>query len=156
MAKDDTSKTSIAARGRVRIVEYAVRKDGSVPAKVFFDSLNERDQAWLLVRFRMLADEGKRGISNEDVFRREREIPEDIKGTGGWLWAFKKKTKKRPGGGKGLIRMPCFMVGERWILTHGLWKPPQPKWPEPEYTKAFTIIREVMDRERQTQQREKG
>ena len=67
-----------------------------------------------------------------------------------------KENKEAARGGKGLIRMPCFMVGERWILTHGFWKPPQPKWPEPEYTKAFTIIREVMDRERQTQQREKG
>ena len=127
-----------------------------MPAKVFFDCLDERDRAWLLARFQILAEQSEGAISNEDVFRREREIPKDIKGTGGWLWTFKKKTQKRPGGGKGLIRMPCVMVGERWILTHGFWKPPQAKWPESEYSKAFAIVREVMDRERQAQQREKG
>jgi len=119
-----------------------------MPAKEFFDRLDKRDQAWLLARFKALADQGDLAVTNESVFRRERKVPEDIKGTSGWLWAFKKKTRKRPGGGKGLIRIPCFMVRGRWILTHGFWKPPKAEWPESAYTEAFAIMREVLRRER--------
>jgi len=156
MAKDDTSNVCIVVRGRRRIIEYAVREDGSMPAKVFFDNLHHRDQAWLLARFRLLAEQGDRAISNEGVFRREREIPKDVKGISGWLWTFKKETKKRPGGGRGLIRIPCFLVQHRWILTHGFWKPFKPTWPEPQYTEAFAIVCEVMRRERCAQQEQKG
>jgi hypothetical protein len=138
--------SNIVARGRIRTVEYAVRKDETVPAKEFFDSLDERDKAFLLVRFQILANEGERGISNEDIFKRERELPEDI-GVHGHLWTFKKKTQKRPGGGKGMMRIPCFLYQNRWLLTHGFWKPPQPKWPEVEFSKAFQIILEVVERE---------
>jgi hypothetical protein len=137
----------IVTHGRIRIVEYAVRQDGSAPAKVFFDLLDKRDRAYFLARFQLLANDGERGICNEDVFKRERELPKNI--GDGWLWAFKKKTHKRPGGGKGMIRVPCFLYQNRWILTHGFWKPPQPKWPETEFSLAFQIIREVIQRERQ-------
>jgi hypothetical protein len=147
MADDDTK---IVVRGRLRIVEYAVRADGIMPAKGFFDALYERDRAWLLARFQLLANQGEQGISNESIFRREREIPQDIQGTRGWLWTFKRRTNKRPGGGKGLIRIPCFMIENRWILLTGFWKPPKDKWPEANYTESFTIIREVMRRERNT------
>jgi hypothetical protein len=147
MAKDDTNSIRIVAVGRLRTVEYAVLNDGRMLAKEFIDGLHQRDQAWLFVRFQIIADQGERGISNEDIFRREREIPEDIKGTSGWLWAFKKETSKRPGCGKGLIRIPCFMVQDRWVLVTGFWKQLKPKWQESAYTDAFAIIREVMRRE---------
>ena len=149
MAGDDTV---IVVRGLMRSVEYAIRRDRSMPAKQFFDSLNARDQAYLLNRFKQIADGGEQAISNEDVFRRERKLPDDIiKGTGGWLWAFKKKTKNRPGGGTGNLRISCFLLNHRWILAHGFWKPPQAKWRERDYSEAFAIIREVMDREHRKQ-----
>jgi hypothetical protein len=141
---DDDS--NIVTRGRMRTVEYAVRKDGTVPAKTFFDLLDKRDKAYLLARFQILVNDGDHGIGNEGIFKREREYPKDI-GIQGHLWAFKKKTYKRPGGGKGMIRIPCFLYQSRWILTHGFWKPPQSKWPEEQFTLAFQIIHEVIERE---------
>ena len=101
MAKDDTSKTSIAVRGRLRIVEYAVCKEGVYLPKTSLTASNKRDQAWLLARFQILAEQGERGISNEDVFRKERNIPEDIKGTGRMALGIQEKDAEAAGGWQG-------------------------------------------------------
>jgi hypothetical protein len=133
MAKDDTT---IVASGRYT-VEYAVRDDGSMPASEFFDRLAKEDQAYLLARFQHVAMQGP--LINKKVFRRERE----------GIWAFKRTTLADPAGGKGLIRMPCFRLNMRWLLTHGFWKPKNDsKWPESEFRLAFEIREEVLKREK--------
>jgi hypothetical protein len=49
-----------------------------------------------------------------------------------------------------MIRIPCFRIGNRWILTHGFWKEPRSEWPERHFAEANRIYQEVMARERQT------
>lgn len=124
--------------GRARAVEYAVRKDGTMPAKEFLSSLSTKDQAKLSALFRQLGDLGEKN-NNPQRFCHERE----------GIYAFKWTTKAGPTGGKGLIRFPCFRHGNRWILTHGFWKPLNDnKWPEKEFTLAFEIRDEVLQREK--------
>ncbi len=135
MAVDDSSR--IVIKGHVRTVEYAVRADGSVPARDFLLSLHQRDRGHLLARFKHLADGGEQQMNNDQVFKAERPP----------FWAFKRNSKNSPQGGKGMIRMPCFRIGNRWILTHGFWKPPQSKWPESEFAVAQQIRQEVVHRE---------
>ena len=138
MAGDDTCH--IAFEGRKRTVEYAVRKDGTMPAKDFLASLDKRDRNNLRARFQHLADGGEQEMNNDQVFKAERPP----------FWAFKRDSKHSPKGGKGMIRIPCFRIGNRWILTHGFWKPPQSKWPEHAFTLAEEIRQEVLSREKLT------
>ena len=138
MAGDDVRP--IAARGRVRIVENAIRKDGSMPAKGFLDGLDKRDRNHLMAFFVHLANGGERDMTNDKVFKAERPP----------FWTFKRRSKKSPKGGDGMIRMPCFRVDNRWILTHGFWKPPQSKWPEREFVLAEQIRQEFLARQKQT------
>ncbi len=138
MAGDDV--TRIAARGHRRIVEYAIRADGRMPAKEFLDGLDIRDRNHLKAWFVHLADGGEQEMNNDQVFKAERPP----------FWTFKRRSKKSPKGGDGMIRMPCFRVDNRWILTHGFWKPPQSKWPEREFTLAEQIRQEVLAREKRT------
>ena len=60
----------------------------------------------------------------------------------------KEGSNDSPKGGKGMIRIPCFRIDNRWILTHGFWKPSQSKWPECEFVTAEKIHQEVMLREK--------
>lgn len=77
-------------------------------------------------------------MNNDQVFKAERPP----------FWAFKRWSMNSPKGGKGMIRIPCFRIDDRWILTHGFWKPPQSEWPECHFTTAQQIYREVMLREK--------
>ncbi|MBU4273971.1 MAG: hypothetical protein KKA28_19230 [Planctomycetes bacterium] len=135
MTEDDKH---IVARGRLRVVEYAIRSDGSMPAKDFLFSLSKRDRQHLLNRFLHLANGGEQQMNNDQVFKAERPP----------FWAFKRWSMNSPKGGKGMIRIPCFRIDDRWILTHGFWKPPQSEWPECHFTTAQQIYREVMLREK--------
>ena len=58
----------IVARGQWGTVEWAVDADGEMPAREFFDALDERDRPKLLALFRRLANEGK--IPNREKFRK--------------------------------------------------------------------------------------
>lgn len=126
----------IVVRGRMRTIEYAVRADGSMPAKAFLDSLSQRDRANLMALFTHVAENGEEHLS-KGVFRREKKP----------FYAFKRKSNLGPEGGKGLIRIPCFRVEQRVILTHGFWKPLKPKWPEEECRLTEAVYAEVMSRE---------
>lgn len=127
-------------------MEYAVRDDGTMPAKRFLETLPGPDRAFFLVRFQRLADVGERMMNNSAVFKHEREN----------IWCFRRTTKSSPEGGKGLIRFVCFRLANRWILTHGFWKPlNKSKWSEREFTLAFEIYNEVLKREKE-QPQEKG
>ncbi len=72
---------------------------------------------------------------NDQVFKHERDS----------LWTFKRKSKHSDKGGDGMIRIPCFRRDDRWILTHGFWKPPKSKWPEREFTIAEEIRLEFLN-----------
>src|SRR5207302_8687416 len=62
----------------------------------------------------------------------------------GQLYAFKHEVRKVQ------IRFPCFQDGNRWILTHGFFKPGAQKkrgtWPESEVTRAAQIRSEYFQR----------
>jgi len=139
----DHVDTHIVAEGARRTVEYAVRDDETMPAWGFIKSLEAREKAAVQAFLRHLADVGEEGIHNKKRFRRERDA----------IWAVKRRaTKGKRGESKekrasSLIRLPCFRDGNRWILTHGFWKPPKAKWPEAEFTLAFEIMNEQLSRE---------
>jgi len=139
--------------GRQRTVEFAVRKDGTSPAKEFFDNLDRSDSAHLLAWFKKLAQDGEANLRfAKKLFKCEKELPKNITIIPGHLWTFKRETRKRPGGGKGMIRIPCFQYQRRWILMHGFWKPARSKWPDIQVSMAFQIIREVVEREQNKHQ----
>lgn len=93
-AKDD----HIAAQGKLRTVEFAVRDDGTMPAKVYLDSLPKKVKEHLLAIFRHVAAEGE-SQATPAMFCRER----------GDIYTFKGKNNKIR------LRFPCFKTGTRWI-----------------------------------------
>ncbi|MCD4726890.1 MAG: hypothetical protein K8R46_04470, partial [Pirellulales bacterium] len=104
----------------------------------FLLSLTKRDRPHLMARFLHLANGGEQQMNNDRVFKAERPP----------FWTFKRTSRNSPKGGEGMIRIPCFRIEDRWILTHGFWKPPQSKWPEREFVTAEKIRQEVMLREK--------
>ncbi len=119
-------------------VEYAVRKEGNIPAKVFVEELPPKLQRHIRAVFRHVAENKGKNVS-PDIFAHERDE----------IWTFKCKLNKRR------IRLPCFQKGTRWIITHGFVKPPKSKWPEQEFTLAFQIMREVVARESKSERQPK-
>jgi hypothetical protein len=103
-----------------------------MPAREFLLSLPKPTQKRLFALFQHVAGTLGKGVSPQ-MFCHERDE----------IWTFKCKLEKRR------IRMPCFRRGRRWIVTHGFVKPPQPMWPEQEFTLAFAIMREITIRESQ-------
>ncbi len=79
-------------------IEYAICSDGSIPARDFYDGLEERRQARLVILFKFLGDTGQ--IRNTEHFRR---FVDDI---------FEFKAYQ--------MRMPCyFRPDRRVVITHG-------------------------------------
>jgi phage-related protein len=88
------------ARGK-RTVVWALASDGDCPAKDFYDSLEERDQAKVRNLFDMMAEQG---------FIKNREKFKPIEGK---LYEFKAFQ----------IRLPCFFDRtNRVVVTHGFRK----------------------------------
>ena len=100
-------------------VLYAVRSNGTMPAKDFIDGLGVADARKLSVLFRRMAEFGL--IHNTQQFKM-------IEGK---IWEFK----------RGQIRIGCFRVGNTWFLTHGFIKK-RDKWPAREKERAKTIRKE--------------
>jgi hypothetical protein len=142
MAKDDGSR--IVVSGPKRTIEFAVRLDGTMPAKAFYDSLDDMDRDRLFSLFTHFANYGE---ATSGRFGPERTVPADINNGHGKLWAFKDKTFRRPGGGKGMFRISCFRIHNRWLLLWGFWKPPQSKWPETDFATSFAILHEALQLE---------
>ncbi len=112
--------------GPARVIEAAVLKSGSMPAKEFVDSLPELDRAKVYALFRMLGDTGR--ITNTEKFKR-------IEGTE--FWGFKSFQ----------IRMPCFFLPHgRVVVTHGFRKK-QDRMPREEIERANRIKSEHLFRE---------
>jgi hypothetical protein len=120
----------IAVRVGNRTVEYAVRSDGTMPAREFVESLPLKTQQRILASFFHVASTAGRGVSPR-IFQHERDE----------IWTFKCKDQKRR------IRLPCFRRLDRWIVTHGFIKPPRALWPEQQFALAFEIMHEVIARE---------
>ena len=105
--------------GRKLTVEFAVRSDGTMPAKLFFDSLDPQDKRKLMVLFQWLADEGR--IVNREKFKK-------VEGTQG-LFEFKSFQ----------IRMPGFFTPDRrFVITHGFRKK-KDAFPKSEVEIAYRI-----------------
>jgi hypothetical protein len=115
----------IAYRGIRFTIEYAIRRDASVPGRDFFNAIETRWQARLIVLFKLLGDTGQ--IRNLEQFR---------KFTDGF---FEFKAFQ--------VRMPCyFRPGNRVIITHGFTKKREGAAPKSEIERAIQIKVEYEER----------
>ena len=119
---DDTDSrgSHIAAKRSWGCVEYGCLEDGSSPAKEFVNGLADGDKAKLAHLFEKLAETGK--IFNTQKFRHEQ----------GKIYSFK----------AGQVRIACFRIARRWILTHGFNKK-QDRWPRSELERAENIMNRI-------------
>jgi phage-related protein len=122
---DKAVDTYVLVKGSQRTIECALCSDGSMPAKEFIHGLGEDVQRKLDVLFRRMADTGR--IFNEQQFKH-------LEGTK--LYEFKRDQ----------VRVGCFQIGNRWILTHGFVKK-KDKWPKHEIERAKRIMTEHLARE---------
>jgi Phage derived protein Gp49-like (DUF891) len=115
----------IAYRGIRFTIEYAIRCDGSVPALDFFNVIEARWQARLIVLFKLLGDTGQ--IRNQEQFRKFMEGFFEFK-------AFQ-------------VRMPCyFRPDKRVVITHGFTKKKEGQPPKQEVERAVRIRVEYEER----------
>lgn len=112
-------------------VEFAIRTSGAMPAEKFLREL-ENDAARFLVLFHEMAALGH--VLNSARFSQEE----------GKIYAFKNRLPKK----NKQVRFPCFQIGNRWLLTHGFFKPGakkgRGKWPRAELDRAKQIMGEHM------------
>jgi phage-related protein len=114
----------IAYRGIRFTIEYAIHRDGSVPALDFFNLIETRWQARLMILFKLLGDTGQ--IRNPEQFR---------KFTDGF---FEFKAFQ--------VRMPCyFRPDKRVVVTHGFTKK-KDEAPRQEIERAVNIKVEYEER----------
>lgn len=121
----------ILVRGSLRTIEYAVRANGSMPAKDFIEGLDENELRRLDTLFHRMADTG--WIRDCQKFKQ----------VDGKIYEFKRYQ----------TRVGCFHVRNRWRLTHGFIKKSD-KWPKREIERANRIMREDLERDHAT--RNKG
>jgi hypothetical protein len=132
----------IVVRGAKIVVEYGVLDDGSMPARDFFETLAQEDQAYFLATFRHIAEYGISAFRDDRRFKQERTF-----------WAARKDKCKHGPKGRKMVRIVCYRKRdevtnrERLILTHGFWKPPKSEWPESEFGQAAQIRDEIDARE---------
>jgi len=108
----------IAYRGSRFIIEFAIRADDSVPARDFFDQMDARWQARLLVLFKLLGDTGR--INSKEQFRK----------FAGDIFEFKAFQN----------RMPCYYrPDKRVVITHGFIKKKEGAAPKQEVRRAEMI-----------------
>jgi Phage derived protein Gp49-like (DUF891) len=111
----------IAYRGSRFTVEFASRADGSVPGLAFYNQLEGRWKARLLVLFKLIGDTGR--VSSKEQFRKFADGFFEFK-------AFQN-------------RMPCyFRSDKRIVVTHGFIKKKEGAAPVQEVERARTIQKE--------------
>lgn len=124
----------ILCAGRRIKIEFAVRSNGTMPAKDFYDNdLSEEERIKLKPPFTRLADDGH--VANRERFKKVEGTKE--------LWEFKLHQVRMPG---------FFLPGGRFILTHGLRKK-QDKLPKGEIDIAEKIRAEHVKREQDAKQK---
>jgi len=126
----------VVPAGLAGTVEFAIRQSGTMPARDFLLGLGD-DAARFLTLFQEMADLGH-------VLNPARFSQEDRK-----IYAF----KHRPARTNRQVRFPCFQVGDRWLLTHGFFKPGaqrgRGRWPQRELDRAWQIRGEHIELESQ-------
>lgn len=110
--------------GPERTIEYAIAVNGAKPAKEFIRGLNDAEQRKLDVLFQRMADTGR--IFNKEQFKQVE----------GKIYEFKRHQ----------VRIGCFQMGRRWLLTHGFRKKSK-KWPRSEIERAQRIMNEHIEHE---------
>jgi hypothetical protein len=114
-------------KGRYGTVEFAIRADGTMEAKSWFDKSPVNVLASFDVLFRRLVDSGR--IPNKEQFR---QLDGDI-------WEFK----------RGDHRLLCYRIGPRVLLTHRIKKAGgRGKCPQGAITHAQNIAAEHFQWER--------
>lgn len=117
---DDSSKDIlVVARGNWGRVEYAVRKDGSVPARDYVHSLKDIEAAKVLALFQWMADTGR-------IYNREK-----FKQVDGELFEFKAHQ----------VRISCWRKDNCWYLLDGFIKK-QDNWKPGELSHALNLLAE--------------
>ncbi|MBC8218456.1 MAG: hypothetical protein H8E73_08330 [Planctomycetes bacterium] len=115
-------------------VEFAIRTSGKMPAQKFLRDLGD-DAARAMALFREMVEYGR--VLNSVRFSQE----------AGKIYAFKHRLAKK----NRQVRWPCFQIGNRWLLTHGFFKPGaqrgRGKWPREELQRALQIKREHLELE---------
>jgi hypothetical protein len=135
--------TIVAATGGACTVEFVVRQSGDCPAKAFLDGpckeLREggknKPASTAQARFNFLFQEmANTGNLSGKRFRKEM----------GTFFAFSHEVRNVQ------VRFPCFRDGNKWIVTHGFFKPGaksgRGKWPAAEVTRAEEIRSEYLRR----------
>jgi hypothetical protein len=133
--------TIVAAKGGACTVELAVRPGGNCPAKSFLESECERlreggkDQAASTARAKFLQlfqQMANYGSVSPTRFKKEM----------GKFFAFRHEVRNVQ------VRFPCFEDGDKWIVTHGFFKPGAKKgkgaWPTSEVQRAEEIRGEYL------------
>lgn len=91
--------TPIPYAGRCMTLRYAVRQNGTMPARVFLEGLDKPARAKFNARIKVLGDEGS--LANEQMFR---QLDAD-------MWEIKINSPA--------LRLLCFRNEAEWVLTHG-------------------------------------
>lgn len=128
MSKDADS--TIVVRGNQRTIEYAIRTNGSMPAKEFIEGLPVSDQMKIVVLFRRMAAHGN--VPNKKQFK-------PVKGK---IFEFKKHR----------IRVFCFRKENRWLLTNG-YKKKKDRLDQNEIDRAERVMQEHLERKGREQKR---
>jgi len=116
---------AIVESGKHCTIEYAVNRNGKMPAKRFLDGLGKKDKIRFSVLFQGLANNGK--IRNKQKFSH-------LKGTP--FYQFKISV----------IRILCFQRGRFWYLTRGFaGKHGAGRCPPKEIDKARKIMEEHLN-----------
>lgn len=116
----------IVVSGVARTIEYAVCSNGRMLAREFIESLDVSDQRKLDVLFRKMAATGQ--IFNCVQFKQVE----------GKIYEFKRHQ----------VRVGCFQISRRWLLTHGFIKKGH-NWPKSELKRAERIMIEHLTQEEQ-------
>ena len=120
--------SQILCSGRKFTIEFAIRSNGTMPAKDFYDNeLSEQERTKLKPPITRLADDGR--VDNKERFKKVEGTEE--------LFEFKSHQVRILG-----FFRPCG----RFVLTHGLRKK-QDKLPKSEIKMAETIRAEHIERE---------
>jgi hypothetical protein len=116
----DRSRTAYV--GRKRTIEWAIRADGSCPAREFFNGLRRSDQIGLAKSFERLGDDG---------YIRSKEHFKQIEGTD--LHEFKRFQIRIIG---------AWRLGGRFLMAHGIDDKKQDKLKRSDIDKAYKILAE--------------
>jgi len=122
---NEAVKKDVVFKGRVLTIAFAVRADGTMPAKDFYDSLDGEWKSKLMSSFRHMGEMG-------NFNHRER-----FKHVEGPIFEFKRFQ----------IRMLCFRSESRWVLTNGCSKKGDKLDPS-EIARAFAIMNDHIQREK--------